>query len=79
MSWPGVRRAALVTIEACAVLAIEGEKSQQLEWQLRSKRLGDIKVIWVDSVPLDRRHNSKVDYPALVRKLSVVRTTFEPY
>jgi len=70
MSWPGVRRAALVSINERALLAIEGDASHLLEWQSRSSAIGAIETVYVEKIPLDRRHRSKVDYRALSKMLA---------
>jgi acyl-coenzyme A synthetase/AMP-(fatty) acid ligase len=63
--WPGVRRAALVEIEGMALLAVEGDAAEARRWQAAASEIGDVRVVPVVAVPLDRRHRSKVDYPAL--------------
>ena len=70
--WPGVRRAGLVPGEGRALLAIEadGDLSQEAQWRERAAALGDVDVIVVSSIPLDRRHRSKVDYLALAKQLA---------
>ena len=68
-SWPGVVRAALIGHDGRAVLAIEGDAGNHATWQERARAIGDLRVMSVDAIPLDRRHRSKVDYAALVRKL----------
>lgn len=77
MSWPGVRRAALTGQKGRAVLAIEGDRSCQAEWHARAGGLENIEVVWIDTIPLDRRHGSKVDYTALFQKLSIARSDFQ--
>ena len=37
------------------------------EWNKLAKGLGDLSVTHVASIPLDRRHRSKIDYGALAR------------
>jgi acyl-CoA synthetase (AMP-forming)/AMP-acid ligase II len=69
MSWPGVRRAALVALNRRAVLAVEGDRSHEVAWRSHGAALGDIEVVAIDAIPLDRRHLSKVDYAALLRTL----------
>jgi acyl-CoA synthetase (AMP-forming)/AMP-acid ligase II len=64
---PGVRRAALTMVAGRRVLAYEAEKdidSSTLSWA----RLDELRRI--DAIPLDARHNAKVDYPALARLLA---------
>lgn len=68
MSWPGVRQAALLAREGRAALAIAGDGLDAPDLQLRAGRLGVSKVHIVRAVPMDQRHNSKVDYGRL-RKL----------
>jgi olefin beta-lactone synthetase len=67
--WPGVACSALVGIEGRAVLAIAGDTGSLDVWKQKAAALGDIRVVPVRSIPLDRRHRSKVDYPALRRSL----------
>lgn len=69
MSWPGVRRAALIGVAGCGVLAIEGDGRHRDEWQARADCLGDLVVRQIDAIPLDRRHRSKVDYAMLSKRL----------
>ncbi len=68
MSWSGVRQAALLAEEGKAVLAVAGDGLDARA--LRDKAVGmgmtDLRV--VKAVPMDVRHNSKVDYGRL-RKL----------
>jgi len=72
-SWPGVIRAALVGLSGRAVLAIEGNSANLVTWQEQSHVFGDLTVVSVDTIPLDRRHRSKVDYTKLTRKLQTMR------
>lgn len=71
--WPGVRRAALVGIEGRAVLAVEGDRSEIGEWRTRAAALDVGTVRWVGTIPLDRRHGSKIDYYALHALLATER------
>ena len=69
---PAVRRAALVSVENLRVLAVE--------WVTPGHAMADAMdtlaiegvdlIVPVDHIPVDTRHNSKVDYPALRRFLS---------
>ncbi len=70
-SWPGVRRCALVHRKSQPILAIEGDKQNTEIWKTRAAKIGNIAVLPVKTIPLDKRHRSKVDYPALRRKLNV--------
>ena len=62
LSWPGVTGAALV--------ALSGDAERRADWQLRAAKLGVPAVRHLKQIPLDRRHNSKVDYAALARLLA---------
>jgi olefin beta-lactone synthetase len=63
--WPGVRQVALVPGETPPVLAIAGDASRQAEWRAKAENLAGLRVLVLDSIPLDRRHRSKIDYNAL--------------
>ncbi|HRE83199.1 MAG TPA: AMP-binding protein [Opitutaceae bacterium] len=70
MTFPDVRRAAFVSLNGQRLLAIESSKpSPELETQLTaSATLANAyveKIIFLDHLPVDRRHNAKIDYPAL--------------
>lgn len=68
--WPGVARAALADFGGAPVLAIEGDESHFAKWQAKAADAFGINDIrHLAAIPLDRRHNSKVDYPALRRAL----------
>ena len=69
---PGVQRSASVSHRGRRVLVVEtmhdavevrGALLQRLSWA----RLADVRT--VRRVPVDNRHNAKVDYPALARML----------
>ena len=65
-----VRRAALAAVAGRRVLAIEGEKTLSLEairTSLSWARLDQ--VVRLERVPVDKRHNAKIDYIALAREL----------
>ncbi|GAB4453151.1 MAG: fatty acid CoA ligase family protein [Armatimonadaceae bacterium] len=69
---PGVRRAALVDHRGKRVLLIEAERNQppqvaELQRTLAWANLDGIRL-WRE-IPMDRRHNAKVDYAALRRCL----------
>ncbi|MCT7373656.1 AMP-binding protein [Chelativorans salis] len=63
--WPGVVRAALVLLDDRPVLAIEGDAALRDTWQEKARAMGGVRVVPLRAIPLDRRHGSKVDYPAL--------------
>ncbi len=64
LSWPGVRQAGLLA----GRLALAGDNLNLADMGARAKALGDIEVVLLKNVPMDKRHNSKVDY-ARLRKL----------
>lgn len=68
-TWPGVRAAALVEHEGRALLAVEGDPGHDALWQEAAALLGPLAIRRFDTIPLDRRHRSKVDYVALKRML----------
>ncbi len=68
LSWPGVRQAALLADREPAVLFVAGEGLDPVAFSRRAAALGDIRCRVVGSIPLDRRHNSKIDYAALRAK-----------
>lgn len=71
----GVARSALIALDGRRVLAVElapragaGSVRRDLQAALDFAGLDEIRV--VASIPVDRRHNAKVDYPALRRSLA---------
>jgi acyl-coenzyme A synthetase/AMP-(fatty) acid ligase len=71
--WPGIRRSALIADAGRAVLAVEGEVSSKPVWEREAQRLGEIEIVVLDAIPLDRRHRSKVDYVALRQRIAAAR------
>jgi acyl-coenzyme A synthetase/AMP-(fatty) acid ligase len=69
LSWPGVRQAALVPGPTLARLALAGDRLDMADLARRAKALGPVEPVRVAAIPLDRRHNSKVDYVRLRRLL----------
>lgn len=69
MALEGVRKAALLSVGGIRVLVVEIDKrSAALRRILASAIIRDARidhVAQVRRIPMDRRHNSKVDYPAL--------------
>ncbi|MGA7340213.1 MAG: AMP-binding protein [Terracidiphilus sp.] len=68
---PGGRRAAILAVQGRRVLALEtdvsgaaGTARGKFEWA----QLDDVRIL--RSIPMDKRHNAKVDYAALRRVLS---------
>lgn len=69
LSWPGVRQAALLAGEGRVKLAISGAGLDVADLKARAARLGDIDLVVLKAVPMDRRHNSKTDYARLRRMI----------
>ncbi len=70
MQTPGIRRAALAAVDGRRVLAIESTESLSPDDILRSLAWAQLdEVVLLDHVPVDKRHNAKIDYIALFRKL----------
>jgi len=71
-SQDGVRRAALVSFQGKPTLAVEiqGPNAEGLTSQLASRLALNVRV--VDQIPVDARHNTKVDRNALVAKLEAL-------
>lgn len=70
LSWPGVRQAALLAGQGRTKLALSGSALDIPTLQTRASKLGDIEVVELKSVPMDKRHNSKADYAKLRRMLA---------
>lgn len=70
MQTPAIRRAALAAIDGRRVLALEAEKAVSLEAIGSSLGWAQLdQLVRVDHIPVDKRHNAKVDYTALTREL----------
>jgi acyl-coenzyme A synthetase/AMP-(fatty) acid ligase len=65
LSWPGVRQAALIAEGEHARLAVAGERLDMPDLSRRAERIGVRQLTELRAVPMDRRHNSKVDYARL--------------
>ena len=61
-NFPGIRMAA-IDWEGRRTLVVGGVENEAIE--IRSREFGIDRVIFLDTIPLDRRHNAKIDYPAL--------------
>jgi acyl-CoA synthetase (AMP-forming)/AMP-acid ligase II len=71
MENPSIRRVAVVSIAGRRVLAVEAATTIGAEEIRRSLAWAQLdQVIFLDRVPVDKRHNAKIDYPALRRKLA---------
>ena len=70
---PRVRRAALVAHRGKRVLAVEfydGNTPADLDTLRAALAWAHLDEIWpCPSIPVDKRHNAKIDYPALYRLL----------
>lgn len=76
MQTPAIRRAALAAVDGRRVLAIEAGETVSPEDILRSLPWAQLdQVVFLDHVPVDKRHNAKIDYVALDRKLRSVRNS----
>lgn len=64
--WAGVRRAALVPGTAPLVIALEGTEPSAGYWDDQAREAFGAKVMRT-TLPLDRRHRSKIDYSRLSR------------
>lgn len=74
LGWPGVRQAALIGVEGKPLLAIAGDRGFEATWRAQlADQFPDIELCFLKKIPLDRRHNSKIDYPALYRTLLLTR------
>lgn len=73
LSWPGVAAAALAAFDGKPVLALSGDAAHINDWRSRADAIGISDVRHLPRIPLDRRHNSKVDYAELQRQLAVSR------
>jgi len=70
MQTPAIRRVALAAVDGRRVLAVESSESLSPDALLRSLSWAQLdQVVYLDRVPVDKRHNAKVDYVALARKL----------
>ncbi len=67
--WPGATRSALASVDGTPILAVAGDPSNLDAWRAAAVGLGVSEVRHLSDIPLDRRHRSKTDYPALQRKL----------
>jgi olefin beta-lactone synthetase len=52
--WPGVERAALIMANGKAVLAIQRDTGSRSMWQRQADRIGELCVVTVKKIPLDR-------------------------
>lgn len=72
-NWPGVKQAALIPGSDPSCLALAGDEPEAGVWESHAKLFPGLNITKLSFIPLDKRHRSKVDYPALekcLRKLS---------
>src|SRR5208282_5174071 len=70
MQTPAIRRAALASIDRRRVLAIEADGTVSLDAIRGSLGWAQLdQLVRVDHIPVDKRHNAKVDYTALTLEL----------
>lgn len=68
--FPGIRMAALPwQNQRTLVVGKPGDAGVAAAIESRAREFGIVRVIHLDSLPLDCRHNAKIDYPALREKL----------
>jgi acyl-CoA synthetase (AMP-forming)/AMP-acid ligase II len=72
MTFPEVRRVAVLAHRGRRLLAVEAaapslELAEQLKRATEWARIGQVRFL--RKMPVDRRHNAKIDYPALRRQL----------
>jgi acyl-CoA synthetase (AMP-forming)/AMP-acid ligase II len=68
---PGIRRAAILSVDGRRVLAIEahsGLDAEMVRRELGWAHLDEVRLL--RSIPMDKRHNAKVDYVGLRKLLS---------
>jgi acyl-CoA synthetase (AMP-forming)/AMP-acid ligase II len=71
MQVQGVRRAAILQVEGRRVLAVEAEGANVSEALAQAMAWAHLHVIrLLHAVPMDKRHNAKVDYAALAKALA---------
>ncbi|MEM8921040.1 MAG: hypothetical protein AAGB25_06700, partial [Pseudomonadota bacterium] len=74
LSWPGVRQAALLAGDGRKRLALAGGKGARLDPKDMQDRAASLAIdgleaVIVSDIPMDKRHNSKVDYQRLKRRI----------
>jgi olefin beta-lactone synthetase len=73
MQFEDVRRAALCLVDNNRVLVVETSSPQQKIKKKLSEvqEKFNIKHVLIQKIPVDKRHNAKVDYPALLKSIEV--------
>lgn len=65
LSWPGVRQAAMLADDGRLRLVVAGDELDMTDLRRRAEALGDVELVRLRAIPMDARHNSKVDYTRL--------------
>jgi hypothetical protein len=60
----------MMATRAGACLVIEGDQDRMSEWSRQAAELGVPEVKAIDRLPMDRRHQSKVDRASLLKLIS---------
>ncbi|HLZ65702.1 MAG TPA: AMP-binding protein [Aliidongia sp.] len=68
--WPGVVQAALIGDSGRPMLVLAGNRDHEPVWSEQIKRFPGLELHTLPRIPLDRRHQAKVDYAELKRALS---------
>jgi acyl-CoA synthetase (AMP-forming)/AMP-acid ligase II len=69
LSWPGVAQAALAKLGDEPILTIAGDEAHAATWRAQSATFPNLTLRVLPRLPVDRRHNSKIDYAALAALL----------
>lgn len=77
----GITRCALVMHQQKTTLCWQGELSQEAQDTLfnKLKELGVERIHQLTIIPVDKRHNAKIDYPALHNMLSKIKIPSESF
>ena len=68
--WQGVTECALIAIKGDVTLVIEGDPQQIEAWRIKAAKLNILSIRHVPSIPMDKRHASKIDQSALQRAIT---------
>jgi acyl-coenzyme A synthetase/AMP-(fatty) acid ligase len=64
--WPGVRQAGLIGIDGQPMLALAGDHAAASSWlSAGAEQFPGVRIVRLPALPMDRRHNSKIDYRRL--------------
>lgn len=67
--WPGVEQCAFVTAKAGPTLCVQGSREHLQDWRRSALGFDVLNVVSIESIPMDKRHASKVDRAKLKRIL----------